>query len=129
MNGSTILLLLLLFAVGKARRVRLSFRELKALALKVGFPVDQTDTAAAIAIAESGGDPYADGDATRGLSRGLWQINHKAHPKYDFLSLYDPTYNARAALELYRGRRNTFHDWSTFNDGSYRKYLPAGSSP
>jgi hypothetical protein len=82
-------------------------------------------------MAESGGNPSAVGDLniTPGGSEGLWQVNLHAHPSYDPTKLFDPVYNAKAALAISSGGSN-WHPWSTFNSGAYQKYLqPYGPSP
>ena len=114
------LLLALLFVLGAARKKVLSQSELLALARRVGFrdPL----LAAAVAMAESGGNALAVGDRDKGGSYGLWQINVRAHPQYAESSLYDPEYNARAALAISKGG-DDWHDWSAFNDGSYKRWM------
>ena len=98
---------------------------LRALAASVGFPAGALDMAAAIAMAESGGDPGAVGDG--GTSFGLWQVHVPAHPEYTAQELLDPTENARAALAISRGGSD-WTPWSTFNNGAYRRYLRAGAA-
>ena len=113
--------------------MRLSLSQLRDLAASVGFP--DPDTAAAIAMAESGGDPNAYN--TEG-SYGLWQIHLVAHPSYDAQSLFDPTYNARAAFDISSGGTN-FKPWTTYGydrqmhfvgwgQGYYLEYMPATPS-
>lgn len=106
----------------------LTFQELRALALRVGFPPGAVDTAAAIAMAESGGNPDAVGDLTLGTSMGLWQINLAAHPSMAHWTLTDPVVNATAALWISQGGQN-FRPWSTFTvpPYPYLRYLPAAS--
>jgi hypothetical protein len=106
--------------------------QLQSLALSVGFPASAAPTAAAIAMAESGGNPNAYGDASLGGSIGLWQIYTKAHPNFNASSLYDPTYNAQAAYSVSSGGTN-WAPWSTWwanaatrtgpGQGVYRQYL------
>lgn len=104
----------------------LTLQELRALALRVGFPPGSVDTAAAIAMAESGGNPDAVGDLTLGTSMGLWQINLAAHPAMASWTLTDPVVNATAALWISAGGTN-FRPWSTFTVAPYPylRYLPA----
>lgn len=108
----------------------LTFSELRDLAVKHGFP--DPDTAAAVAMAESSGDPHAEGDRDPaiGPSRGLWQINinRKAHPEYATANLFDPDVNAQAAFAVSSGGTN-WKPWSTFNSGAYKKYMPAPAGP
>lgn len=92
-------------------RKRLSLAQLRALVLSVGWPEDQADRAARIAMRESGGNPRAHLVVTqpapgfgREDSRGLFQINVLAWPQYASRNLYDPAVNAATALEIYRVR-------------------------
>jgi hypothetical protein len=110
----------------------LTIAQLTALATSTGFadPV----TAAAIAMAESGGNPDAVGDTSITPpfgSVGLWQINVAAHPSYTAESLHDPTTNAQAALAISNGG-TTFTPWSTYTTTnpalSYSRFLPAAQA-
>jgi hypothetical protein len=104
-----------------------------ALAAGAGFTGNDIDTAVAIALAESSGDPgkYNDErDAPGGTppgqgSYGLWQIYLKKHPQFAGVNLLDPMTNAYAAFDVYS--REGFHAWTTYNSGKYRAYLPAPS--
>lgn len=109
---------------------RMTLAQLRSLAAHVGFP--DPVTAAAVAMAESGGDPCAQGDP-RGpflcdrpngtsTSFGLWQIHVPAHPQYDAASLLDPTYNAQAAFAISKGGTD-WSAWSTYTSGDYRKFM------
>lgn len=104
-----------------------SIAQLVQLASSVGFP--DPATAAAVAMAESGGDSNALGDTqiTPGGSVGLWQVNLAAHPQYDAGELYDPTTNAQAALSISSGGTN-WRPWSTYTSGAYLHYLPAAQA-
>lgn len=106
----------------------LSFSDIEGYASSAGFSGDDLNTAVAIALAESSGNPSAAGDATLGGSYGLWQINLKAHPEYTEAALMDPQTNANAAFAIYQAAGNGFSRWSTFNSGAYAQYLPAASS-
>lgn len=101
----------------------------------------EIDTAVAIALAESGGDPNAHNSNKNGSEDfGLFQINSvhdgslwdkgtldratgkvKAGGKEK--SLYDPAFNAACAAVLYAKRGNKFTDWSAYKNGSYKKFL------
>jgi hypothetical protein len=101
--------------------------ELRSLAASVGFP--DPETAAAVAMAESRGNPSAQNIVTNPApgngperSFGLWQINTLAHPQYPEHLLLDPTYNAQAALAISQGGTN-WTPWSTYNHGDYRQYM------
>jgi hypothetical protein len=100
----------------------LTLAQLRELAVRHNF-VDP-DRAAAIAKAESNGDPAAVGDLQLGVSHGLWQINLRWHPEYKGVNLFDPDENARAAYEISRGG-TYWKPWSTFNSGASDRYMPA----
>ena len=93
-----------------------------------GFPGQDAQTAVAVALAESSGNPYAIGDLTLGVSIGLWQINLKAHPEYLAVNLMDPQTNANAAYTIYRNAGGSFSPWTTFTSGAYRQYLTTSSA-
>jgi hypothetical protein len=109
--------------------------QIRAVAAMVGFP--DPDLAAAVAMAESSGDPCANGDPKNpsdcgqtfnSTSFGLWQIHVPDHPQYDPQLLKTPAYNAQAAFAISDHGRN-WTPWSTFNTGKYLKfYTPATPS-
>lgn len=96
-----------------------SIAQLEQLWTASGGNAAKAPMAAAIAMAESGGNPNAqDNDSNGSIDRGLWQINsvHGAQ------STFDPTANAQAAIMI----SNNGTDWSpwvTFQTGAYQKYL------
>lgn len=109
----------------------LTLEQLQELAATVGFP--DPNLAAAVAMAESGGDPAAYGDAQYGGSYGLWQINLPAHPEYsgDPSVLYDPTTNAQAAFKISSSGTN-WKPWTTYRTGAFQKWYtppPPSSGP
>jgi hypothetical protein len=119
----------------------LSFDELRALALDAGFSPSNADTAAAIALAESGGNPQAHNPVPPDDSYGLWQINMlsalgpQRRAQWGLRSnsdLFDPSINASAAFSVFRNS-GSFRPWSTYLNGAYRKYLkksaPFGLTP
>ena len=85
-------------------------------------PASVANTAAAIALAESSGDPNAQGPLTSYGFRaaGLWQI----HPPQG--NDFDPETNARYAVGKYRGANNSFSPWEVYTSGAYRQYLQLG---
>ena len=115
----------------------LTLAQLQSLATSVGFP--DPDLAAAVAMAESGGNPCAQGDPNIGSSScttpngtstsfGLWQVNTPANPQYDQASLLNAQYNARAALAI--SRNGTYWTpWTTFRTGAYQKWYHSGVIP
>jgi hypothetical protein len=115
--------------------VTLTLAQLQALAASVGFP--DPALAAAVAMAESGGNTCAQGDPNTGVhacsgpngtstSFGLWQIHTPTSPQFDAARLVqDPQYNARAAYAISSGGQR-WSPWTTYNTGAYRQfYQPA----
>lgn len=104
--------------------MNLDIEQLKALASS-HFDASDVPTAAAIAMAESSGNPDALGDTliTTGGSVGLWQVNLRWHPEYTADQLRDPVQNAAAAFKVYTEAGNSFEPWSTFKSGAYKEYL------
>lgn len=88
----------------------LSLSQLQQLAASTGF--QDPAKAAAIAMAESGGDTNA---FNMEGSYGLWQVNINFHPEYqgDPTVLFDPTTNAQAAFAI-SNRGTNWNQWSTF---------------
>lgn len=60
----------------------------------------------------------------RSTDMGLFQINDKAHPKVTSSIADDP---GAAAVVAYKIAKNgvNFHAWSSYNSGSYLKFIPA----
>lgn len=98
----------------------MNITQLQDLASSVGFP--DPSLAAAVAMAESGGNPDVVGDLTLGRSVGLWQINLRAHPDYTEDDLKDPTTNAQAAFAISSGGTN-WQPWTTYRTGAYLQYV------
>jgi hypothetical protein len=98
----------------------LTLAQLHDLAVRHGFA--DPDTAAAIAMAESGGNPAARGDLNLGVSIGLWQVNLRWHPECRDMDLTDPDVNAQCALSISRGGTH-WTAWSTYNRGLHLPYL------
>lgn len=109
--------------------MNLTLAQLQQLAASVGFP--DPALAAAVAMAESGGNPTIVGDTGPGVngpSYGLWQIDVYYHPSYTQAQLDDPTTNARAALAISSNGTN-WTPWSTYNSGAYKKWYQPWTSP
>lgn len=95
--------------------------QLKGLARGEGLSDGNASIAAAVAMAESGGDPKASNRNTDGsIDRGLWQINSV----HGALSTFDVAGNTRAMDRISRNG-TTWTPWVTFKTGAYRKFLPA----
>jgi hypothetical protein len=102
----------------KAEKRRLALVE---LARSVGFP--DPILAAAVAMAESGGNPKAVADTPRELSVGLWQINLKAWPQYTRAKMESPLANAKAALHVSKQGKD-WRPWGAYTNGSYKRFVP-----
>jgi hypothetical protein len=100
----------------------MTLAELRALAASVGFP--DPNLAAAVAMAESSGNPFAVGDG--GTSFGLWQIHAPSHPEFDKAQLLSATYNAHAALLISKSGTD-WSPWTTYANGAYRQYMGASA--
>ena len=120
MKKNRVALLVLAFLFLRTSRKGVGLSSIVALARSAGF--QNPELAAAVAMAESGGNANAVGDLYLGGSYGLWQINSKAHPQFAIASLFDPAYNARAAFEISKGGTD-WNPWTTFRTGAYRQYL------
>ncbi|WP_163551396.1 peptidoglycan-binding protein [Candidatus Frankia alpina] len=80
----------------------------------------------AVALGESGGNTFA--HATVGEdSRGLWQINMRAHAGWvGSRNLYDPATNAWAAKQVCDSQGVTA--WSAYTYGRYSRFLGRGQA-
>lgn len=113
--------------------------QLEELWIEAKGPANDAAVAAAVARAESGGDPtqvdntaypdrpyyHAPGKgALPEYSVGLWQINVLAHPSYSPTDLLNPRINAAAAVAISNSGAD-FGRWTTYTDGAYKAYLAA----
>lgn len=95
-------------------------RQLEELWVMAGGSKAEAGMAAAIALAESGGDPGAEGHNTNGtIDRGLWQIN-SVHGALSTTNVLD---NARAAVKIQSESRG-WEAWTTYKTGAYGAFLP-----
>jgi hypothetical protein len=121
-----------------------TFDELAEIWFTNGGNHPQTEVAAAIALAESGGCRYAlagpvdvrpvpecrfnrtDGEN----SFGLWQINIAAgaNPEYAGKDLFDPIINCLVAIQISQNGAD-WSPWSTYESGAYLAYLPGQDVP
>ncbi len=108
---------------------RLTLAQAYALARAAGFGPLEAVVAAAIAKAESGLRVAAHNLGSPGRpedSRGLWQINVRAHPWADPARLLaDPSYNAQAAYRVYVNAGRRFTPWTVYTSGAYQANLDA----
>lgn len=105
----------------------LAYATLEQLWTEAGGPSAAAPTAAAIAIAESGGNPSSiqQGQPYATTGWGLWQITPgDSEPQLGTNSqLLDPLTNARAAVAKFNAAGGTFEPWTTYTGGEYRQYL------
>lgn len=93
--------------------------QLQSLWVQNGGKPAAAPLAAAIALAESSGDPNSTNHNTNGSTdRGLWQINsvHGAQSTYNIPA------NVRAAIAI-SGNGSNFGPWTTYTSGAYKQYL------
>lgn len=113
-----------------------SFAQLQAIWIQAGGSPLYSSMAAAIALAESGGNPNNSNNNSNGTTdRGLWQIN-SIHGSQ---STFDPLANAKSAVAISKNGTN-WRPWCTaWSDGRcggtfmgsgspVLKHLPAGAS-
>jgi Lysozyme like domain len=113
--------------------------QLETLWVKSGGDAKLAPVMAAIALAESNGNPAAlnNNPKSGDFSVGLWQINYFGNlsgprtARYgDWQKQLDPYSNTRAAVDLAQGGKG-LGNWSTYTSGAYAKYLsqvPNGKS-
>lgn len=101
-------------------------------AYQAGFRGQALQTATAIALAESSGNPQAvNASDPNGGSYGLWQINGvhapggTATPAWE-RQMFNPANNAAEAFAV-SSQGTNFQPWSTYTSGAYRQYLPVAS--
>lgn len=97
-----------------------SYSQLEQLWTAAGGSARMAPLMAAIAEAESGGNPRAYNSS--GAS-GLWQILGTPFAG----NVWDPLTNARMAVAKYR--EQGLDAWQTYTNGSYRKFLQGGRAP
>lgn len=109
----------------------LSQNQIYALAVAAGLPDARAKTAAAIAMAESGGDPNSHNATPPDDSYGLWQINmlgslgparRAVYRLKSNSDLYDPATNARVMSAISKQGQD-FTPWTTYTSGAYQKFL------
>lgn len=103
----------------------LTFAQLEGYWIQAGGDPKLAPTMAAIALAESGGDPTAlnpiDNHGKQS-SFGLWQISNGTHAPPD-PHWADPPVNARLAVA--KEKSQGLSAWGTYSSGAYLAYLQA----
>lgn len=95
-----------------------TFRQLEELWISAGGDARDAPTAAAVALAESAGNPNAQDRNTNGtIDRGLWQIN-SVHGR---LSTTNVAANAKAAVQIHK--KSGWDPWVTYKNGAYKAHL------
>lgn len=108
------------------------------LAKNAGFNGYDAVIAAAVALAESSGNPDRYNPETDYFVRhkidpslaegkgsiGLWQIFQYVHPEFADWNLRDPQTNANAAFQIYKTAGYSFRPWSTFTQDNPKTGQP-----
>lgn len=106
-----------------------TFAQLEALWINAGGSKVTAPIAAAIALAESSGNPQAinatDNNGTQ-TSWGLWQISDGTH-SMPVPNILDPNVNAKQAVAKWTNAGG-FSPWGTYATGAYKQYL-SGAAP
>ena len=103
-----------------------SFAQLEELWINAGGPAVVAPIAAAIALAESAGNPNAINPTDNGgtqTSWGLWQISDGTHGQ-PVANILSPTVNAQQAVAKYKA--SGWAPWGTYASGAYLRFLPKG---
>src|SRR5579875_994031 len=106
-----------------------SYGQLESLWIQAGGSKALAPLMAAIALAESSGNPNAENRTDNGgtqTSWGLWQISDGTHsmPVPDILN---PLVNAQQAVAKYKSQG--LRAWGTYTSGAYRRFYQSGVSP
>lgn len=105
--------------------VQYNYAQLEGIWIQAGGSAGAAPIAAAIAMAESGGNSTAtNNDSNGSTDRGLWQVNsvHGSQSTYDVMG------NARAAVAISSNGTN-WSPWTTYSSGAYRRYLQTNVPP
>ena len=109
--------------------MRYSYGQLEQLWISAGGSRALAPLMAAIALAESGGDPQqtnlTDNNGTQ-TSWGLWQISDGTHNE-PVQGILDPLTNAKAAVSKYK--QQGLSAWGTYDSGAYEQYYQGGVAP
>jgi hypothetical protein len=107
----------------------LTYAQLEGLWINAGGSPSMAPLMAAIAEAESGGNPTAtnatDNNGTQ-TSWGLWQISNGTHSK-PVPNILSPSVNAQQAVAKYKSQGLTA--WGTYDSGAYKAYISNGTTP
>jgi hypothetical protein len=105
-----------------------SYGQLEQLWIDAGGSKALAPLMAAIALAESGGNPaannYTDNGGTQ-TSWGLWQISNGTHTA-PAANINDPLTNAKAAVAKYNSQG--LGAWGTYTSGAYKQYYQGSTA-
>lgn len=106
-----------------------TYAQLEGLWINAGGSAALAPLMAAIAEAESGGNPGAvnatDNNGTQ-TSWGLWQVSNGTHAQ-PVPNILDPSVNAQQAVAKYNSQGLTA--WGTYDSGAYKAFMSAGTTP
>jgi hypothetical protein len=103
----------------------LTYAELEGYWIQAGGSSTMAPLMAAVALAESSGNPDATNPTDnngRQTSWGLWQLSDGTHAEPNGWS--DPLTNAKMAVTKYHSQG--LGAWGTYTSGAYKKYLQGG---
>lgn len=106
-----------------------TYQQLEDIWVQAGGRADMAALMAAIALAESSGDPYSQNDTDnygRQTSWGLWQISTGDHNQPSPM-WSDPTTNARLAIQKLNSQG--LSAWGTYTSGAYLQYFDPSVKP
>jgi hypothetical protein len=107
-----------------------SYGQLEELWIRAGGSRALAPLMAAIALAESGGNPAANNYTDNGgaqTSWGLWQVSNGTHSWPGSQDPNEPLANARYAVAKYRAQG--LGAWGTYDSGAYRQYYKGSVPP
>jgi len=107
-----LIIILLIIVIGVFMLETAYENYLRTLIVECGFPPQEVNNVMKIMRCESSFNPYAHALSNIEDSRGLMQINVRAHPEYLVSDLYNPKTNLIAAYNIYLSAGRTFKDWS-----------------
>lgn len=105
---------------------KLSYAQLEGLWTQNGGSAALAPIMAAIALAESSGNPSAtnpNDNGGRQTSWGLWQLSDGTHNQ-PVSNILDPNVNAAQAVKKYKSQG--LKAWGSYTSGAYKKFLQNG---
>jgi lysozyme-like protein len=106
--------------------IKYSVEQMESLAVTEGFAAENARVMAAIAEAESSGNPHATNRNRNGsVDYGLTQINtiHDVHFGEGWARQALNPHKAFAHAHVIWKQAGGFHPWTTYNNGAYKLYL------